>query len=190
MRAESQAPRNSRELAVRNQFFTPRYVVEFLTDNTLGRTWYEMTQGETALVDMCRYLVRRPTEIFLRNPERLSATLPDVEWLHAAARSDFSTLPEEVTMEELSGRSLVVDGYELAERFGYSNCTAWADEQIERHRMTGAWPASSLELWLILFRQQHDDGRTSNEPETSFYAEWRSAYQAFRTASRVPFCIS
>jgi hypothetical protein len=42
MRAESQAPRNSRELAVRNQFFTPRYVVEFLTDNTLGRIWYEM----------------------------------------------------------------------------------------------------------------------------------------------------
>lgn len=31
----SQAPRNSRELAVRNQFFTPRYVVQFLTDNTL-----------------------------------------------------------------------------------------------------------------------------------------------------------
>ena len=47
MRAESQAPRNSRELAVRNQFFTPRYVVEFLTDNTLGRIWYEMTQGQT-----------------------------------------------------------------------------------------------------------------------------------------------
>ena len=34
-----QAPRNTRELAVRNQFFTPRYVVEFLTDNTLGRIW-------------------------------------------------------------------------------------------------------------------------------------------------------
>jgi hypothetical protein len=30
MREASQAPRNSRELAVRNQFFTPRYVVEFL----------------------------------------------------------------------------------------------------------------------------------------------------------------
>ncbi|MEW5817068.1 MAG: SAM-dependent methyltransferase, partial [Spirochaetota bacterium] len=41
MRDESAAPRNSRELAVRNQFFTPRYVVEFLTDNTLGRIWYE-----------------------------------------------------------------------------------------------------------------------------------------------------
>ena len=34
----AQAPRNSRELAVRNQFFTPRYVVRFLVDNTLGRT--------------------------------------------------------------------------------------------------------------------------------------------------------
>ena len=41
MRDESQAPRNSRELAVRNQFFTPRYVVRFLTDNTLGRLWLE-----------------------------------------------------------------------------------------------------------------------------------------------------
>ena len=52
---ESQAPRNSRELAVRNQFFTPRYVVEFLTDNTLGRIWYEMRKGDTALKDECRY---------------------------------------------------------------------------------------------------------------------------------------
>lgn len=69
MRAESQAPRNSRELAVRNQFFTPRYVVEFLTDNTLGRIWYEMTQGKTSLVDTCRYLVRRPSENFLAKNE-------------------------------------------------------------------------------------------------------------------------
>jgi hypothetical protein len=67
MRADSAAPRNSRELAVRNQFFTPRYVVEFLTDNTLGRLWYEMTQGQTALTDRCRYLVRRPNEIFLQS---------------------------------------------------------------------------------------------------------------------------
>lgn len=65
MRKASAAPRNSRELAVRNQFFTPRYVVEFLTDNTLGRIWYEMHQGNTKLKEKCRYLVRRPTEIFL-----------------------------------------------------------------------------------------------------------------------------
>jgi hypothetical protein len=71
MRAESQAPRNSRELAVRNQFFTPRYVVEFLTDNTLGRIWYEMTQGKTLLKDSCRYLVRRPDENFLTKNEEV-----------------------------------------------------------------------------------------------------------------------
>lgn len=58
-------PRNSRELAVRNQFFTPRYVVEYLTDNTLGHTWYEMMQGKTRLKEECKYLVRRPIEIFL-----------------------------------------------------------------------------------------------------------------------------
>lgn len=73
MRAESQAPRNSRELAVRNQFFTPRYVVEFLADNTLGRIWYEMTKGQTRLVDECRYLVRRPNEIFLGAGEEVSS---------------------------------------------------------------------------------------------------------------------
>ncbi|MDP2603800.1 MAG: Eco57I restriction-modification methylase domain-containing protein [Deltaproteobacteria bacterium] len=65
MREASQAPRNSRELAVRNQFFTPRYVVQFLTDNTLGRIWYEMRAGQTVLVDRCEYLVRRPDETYL-----------------------------------------------------------------------------------------------------------------------------
>jgi hypothetical protein len=64
MREESQAPRNSRELAVRNQFFTPRYVVQFLTDNTLGRIWYEMRGTETMLVEKCEYMVRRPGEDF------------------------------------------------------------------------------------------------------------------------------
>lgn len=68
-RKESQAPRNSYELAFRNQFFTPRYVVEFLTDNTLGRIWYEMRKGETKLRNQCQYMVRRQTEIFLKEGE-------------------------------------------------------------------------------------------------------------------------
>jgi len=37
MRAASAAPRTSLELAVRNQFFTPGYVVDYLVQNTLGR---------------------------------------------------------------------------------------------------------------------------------------------------------
>lgn len=75
MRAESQAPRNSRELAVRNQFFTPRYVVQFLTDNTLGRIWYEMRKGETRLVNECDCLVHRPNEVFLNK----GAAAPEAE---------------------------------------------------------------------------------------------------------------
>jgi hypothetical protein len=62
LRESSQAPRNSRELAIRNQFFTPRYVVQFLTDNTLARIWYEMRGGETRLVERGEYLVRRANE--------------------------------------------------------------------------------------------------------------------------------
>lgn len=62
---ESAAPRNSYELAFRNQFFTPRYVVEFLVDNTLGRMWYEMNGGRTELAARCKYLVRRYDEVFL-----------------------------------------------------------------------------------------------------------------------------
>ena len=65
MRDASSAPRNSQELAVRNQFFTPRYVVQFLTDNSLGRIWYEMTKGNTGLSETCQYLIRRTKELFL-----------------------------------------------------------------------------------------------------------------------------
>jgi hypothetical protein len=68
-RKDSAAPRTSYELAFRNQFFTPRYVVEFLTDNTLGRVWYEMRKGDTKLKSDCRYMVRRPMEIFLAEDE-------------------------------------------------------------------------------------------------------------------------
>jgi hypothetical protein len=53
---ESQAPRNSRELAIRNQFFTPNYVVRFLCDNTLGRIWHGMRGGDTRLSVFCEYL--------------------------------------------------------------------------------------------------------------------------------------
>ena len=62
MRDASQAPRNSRELAVRNQFFTPRYVVEFLVDNTLGRLWFNATGGDTSLRERCQYLLVKPDE--------------------------------------------------------------------------------------------------------------------------------
>ncbi|WP_029415250.1 BREX-1 system adenine-specific DNA-methyltransferase PglX [Brevundimonas bacteroides] len=69
MRLEG-TPRNSRELAVRNQFFTPRYVVEFLTDNTVGRIWYEMRDGQTALIDQCEHLLRQTGEMCAPRPKK------------------------------------------------------------------------------------------------------------------------
>ena len=70
MREESQAPRTSRELAVRNQFFTPRYVVEFLVDNTLGRIWLEMHGDSSDLKERCRYLVRSTEGQALTRPRK------------------------------------------------------------------------------------------------------------------------
>jgi hypothetical protein len=97
MRKDSQAPQNSREMAVRNQFFTPRYVVEFLTDNTLGRLWYEMRQGETALRERCRYLVRRPNEIFLQAGE----LPPDIETPAAGTQDELLREPAYVPYRAL-----------------------------------------------------------------------------------------
>lgn len=62
IREESSRPRNSREMAIRNQFFTPEYIVKFLTDNTLGRIWYEMTGGQSHIYELCEYMVRKPDE--------------------------------------------------------------------------------------------------------------------------------
>lgn len=50
-------PQNSQELAVRNQFFTPRYVVRFLAENTLARTWIEMMGDATGIAEQCDFLV-------------------------------------------------------------------------------------------------------------------------------------
>src|SRR5574343_1671444 len=84
---EVRAPRNSRELAVRNQFFTPRYVVEFLVDNTLGRLWFNATCGQTDLRDRCQYLLVKPDEqpqgaIKLRDPRTLKLLDPACGSMH------------------------------------------------------------------------------------------------------------
>jgi hypothetical protein len=87
MRDASQAPRNSRELAVRNQFFTPRYVVEFLVDNTLGRLWFNATGGKSALAGRCQYLLVKPDEQplaarHLRDPRTLKLLDPACGSMH------------------------------------------------------------------------------------------------------------
>lgn len=60
MREGKEVPENAHELAVRNQLFTPRWVVEFLTDNTLGRLWIDMTGADDGSWEACRFLLRTP----------------------------------------------------------------------------------------------------------------------------------
>lgn len=87
MREASNKPRNSREMAVRNQFFTPEYVVRFLTDNSLGRIWYEMTRGESRIgEEQCRYMICRPGEPLeerkLKDPTEILSLDPTCGSMH------------------------------------------------------------------------------------------------------------
>ncbi len=59
MRKESSAPRDTRELAVRNQFFTPSYVVEFLVQNGLGA---RLAAGIPGLAEELPLLTEAPRE--------------------------------------------------------------------------------------------------------------------------------
>ena len=58
------APETSEDLAVRNQFFTPRYVVDFLVQNSLGRRLLD-SDPQSPLLDDLPLLVDPPTELGL-----------------------------------------------------------------------------------------------------------------------------
>lgn len=143
MRDESAAPRNSRELAVRNQFFTPRYVVEFLTDNTLGRIWYEMTQGATSLAHSCRYLVKRPSEVFIvdKHPSSEAAK----KWL-------MGQIDETPSTEELA---YTVDAY--IRRGHTGTASVWLLEKLAHYSRETKDEYSIQDLLDILFLLHRGD---------------------------------
>ncbi len=144
-RKESQAPRNSYELSFRNQFYTPDYVVRFLVDNTLGRTWYEMRQGNTRLTEQCTYLVRRPDEVFLTgtsSPEVLRAQ----GWLRGESRVE----PDVVSLGH------TVDGYNRVPGFGEGG-SEWVEERLPRlssGEAEGFKTQELLDLLFLLCRQE------------------------------------
>ncbi len=144
MREASQVPRNSRELAVRNQFFTPRYVVEFLTDNTLGRIWYEMRKGDTGLKEECHYLVRRPHEVFFAPGEK---PLADPETETELSREEMLRKPVHIehrpkkdprdlrVLDPACGSGhFLLYAFDLLERI-YEE--AWADPESPKSEVTG-----------------------------------------------------
>jgi hypothetical protein len=154
MREESAAPRNSRELAVRNQFFTPRYVVEFLVDNTLGRIWYEMLKGTTSLADSCRYLVRRKHPFFLRPDEkppepvsgRVAGSDPGVMWAPPPSN--------ETDLRAMLQYAVTVNGYEYSKANFKRECADLANERLGEYRQTKKWRGTFEELRCCLFFEQ------------------------------------
>jgi hypothetical protein len=187
MRAESQAPRNSRELAVRNQFFTPRYVVEFLTDNTLGRIWYEMTLGETQLTDRCRYLVRRPREVFMCTlPLNFSSFVP---WVQTAAQGNFASLPEAPGLDEIGQFALLIDGYQPESPEPEDDPAAKASRHMQAFIQQGVpFPADTLLLWQLLFIYQRAKIRhgMTDDPADPFVRAIRAAYTGLRDLLQNP----
>ena len=130
MRDASQAPRNSRELAVRNQFFTPRYVVEFLVDNTLGRLWFNATGGQTSLRERCQYLLVKPDEAppaatKLRDPRTLKLLDPACGSMHfglyafdlfETIYAEYWDLSEEFTTEDRDEERFTTEDTECTEK--------------------------------------------------------------------------
>ena len=180
MRDASQAPRNSRELAVRNQFFTPRYVVEFLVDNTLGRWWFNATGGQTGLRDRCQYLLVKPDEApraatNLRDPRTLKLLDPACGSMHFGlyAFDLFVEIYREAWAREQQQGPGSLD-VSTQPKAGFKPlCQTYADEAaflrdvpslIVEHNIHGvdidprAAQIASLALWLRAQRAWHEAG--------------------------------
>ena len=180
MREASQAPRNSRELAVRNQFFTPRYVVEFLVDNTLGRLWFNATGGATGLRERCQYLLVKPDETpqastKLRDPRTLKLLDPACGSMHFGlyAFDLFAEIYREAWAWEQQHRPGSLDVSTQPQLSLKPLSKTYADEEsflrdvprlVIEHNIYGvdidprAAQIASLALWLRAQRAWHEAG--------------------------------
>lgn len=185
MRDASQAPRNSRELAVRNQFFTPRYVVEFLVDNTLGRLWFNASGGQTELRDRCQYLLVKPDEqpqeaIILRDPRTLKLLDPACGSMHFGlyAFDLFAEIYREAWAWEQQHGPGSLDVSTQPQAALKPLCQTYEDEAvfardvprlIIEHNIYGvdidprAAQIATLALWLRAQRAWHDAGVKAKE---------------------------
>ena len=185
MRDASQAPRNSRELAVRNQFFTPRYVVEFLVDNTLGRLWFNATGGQTELRERCQYLLVKPDEqpqvsLKIRDPRTLKLLDPACGSMHFGlyAFDLFEQIYREAWAWEQQNGPGCLDVSTQPNTAFKPLCQTYEDEAaflldvprlIIEHNIYGvdidprAAQIATLALWLRAQRAWHDAGVKAKE---------------------------
>jgi hypothetical protein len=160
-------PRNSRELAILNQFFTPRYVVEFLVDNTLGRLWWEMTDGKTELRDRCRYLMVRPDE----HPVSLPAKDPrDLKILDPACGSGHFLLYSFDLLERVYREAWDCGDTPASAASG----TRLRDDYPEREDLKAALPA------LVLHHNLYGVDIDPRATQIASLALWLRAQRAFK----------
>jgi hypothetical protein len=178
MRQESKSPRNARELAVRNQFFTPRYVVEFLVDNTVGRAWLEMLGESSRLRETCQYFVRTAPngelERALKDPRDFRVLDPACGSGHFLLYCfDLLLIVYEEAWAD-SGREVVSSATGRALRDDYPDLSSLrraAPTLILEHNLFGvdidprAAQIAALALWMRAQRAWKDEGlQTSARP--------------------------
>lgn len=165
---QNQAPQNSREMAVRNQFFTPRYVVEFLTDNTLGRLWYEMRQGQTEVASRCTYLVRRKHPIFLKpdaTPPEPFTRRPEGWWANPEKEMWLRPNPDLGDVQTIWQYAITSSGCDYALQTWGTECADLANGRLEEYKQSGAWCGTFEELRCCLFFEQRRYRHFGCEPE-------------------------
>ncbi|HEU4782738.1 MAG TPA: DNA methyltransferase [Ktedonobacterales bacterium] len=203
-RKASQAPRNSYELAFRNQFYTPRYVVEFLVDNTVGRVWWEMRQGQTSLASACKSMLHKQHPIWLRRGQRepepfqpafVAVLPPDGGDLWARPNSALTAI------DAIMQYAITVDGYHYAERHlgrpganqsGAEVLGELANGRAQDYFETGNITGAFEELRLCLFYEQRRSHHFGELPDGQMREYCQALYQAIceaweRDAEFVPY---
>lgn len=171
-RKKSSAPRNAWEMAFRNQFYTPDYVVKLLVDNTLGRLWLEMVP-ESGVRDRCKTLLVAENESL---PARAPKDPRQIKVLDPACGSGHFLL---YAFEVLQG--IYLDAWALPESF--PELRRDFDDSLDRfkrevprliveHNLYGvdidrrAVQLASLALWLKSRKELPKEARKNPPPIT------------------------
>lgn len=120
--------------------------MEFLTDSTLGRIWYEMMQGRTKLTEACSHLVRRPDEVFFDNPD-ISSFAAVQKWL----------MGEEIEEPTVYNLANTVNGYRRLGRPDQKvmSWMAFNLDVIRKGEAGNLKTQTLLDLLFILHRADH-----------------------------------
>ena len=133
-------PQTPHDVAVINQFFTPRWIVKFLVDNTLGRLWLEMHPGSERVRRKCDYLVPEPLPTDGTEQEGGFALDPGspVNNPEAEPRREEKPLPQIKLLDPACGTMHF--GHYAMEVFEamYRDARDWGHVQIEDHDVPGA----------------------------------------------------